>query len=167
MATKNRIAACLWFDSEAEEAARFYTSVFKNAKIDRITHYTEAGQETHKRPPGSVMTVEFNLDGQQYTALNGGPAFKFNEAVSFEVHCDNQDEIDYYWDRLGENGDPKARQCGWLKDRYGLSWQIVPRMMGDLMSDSDPEQAGRVMNAMLTMKKLDIAALERAARNDK
>jgi len=167
MATKNRIAACLWFDSEAEEAARFYTSVFKNAKINRTTHYTEAGHETHKRPPGSVMTVEFELDGQPYTALNGGPAFKFTEAVSFEVHCDTQDEIDYYWEKLGENGDPKARQCGWLKDRYGLSWQIVPRMMGDLMSDDDPEKAGRVMNAMLTMKKLDIPTLEQAARADR
>ena len=163
MPTMNRIAQCLWFDSEAEQAARFYTSIFKNSRIGRISHYTEAGQEVHKRPPGSVMTVEFDLDGQSFTALNGGPIFKFNESISLQVYCDKQEEIDYYWEKLGEGGDPKAQQCGWLKDKYGLSWQVVPRMMGELMSDTDPAKAGRVMDAMLQMKKFDIAALERAA----
>jgi predicted 3-demethylubiquinone-9 3-methyltransferase (glyoxalase superfamily) len=159
---KNRIAPCLWFDDQAEEAARYYTSIFKNSKIGKISHYTEAGREVHGRPPGSVMTVEFELDGQTFTALNGGPVFKFNEAISLQVNCDTQEEIDYYWEKLGQNGDPAAQQCGWLKDKYGVSWQVVPAMMGELMTDSDPEKAGRAMNALLKMKKLDIAELKRA-----
>ncbi len=163
MAYSDRIAPCLWFDNQAEEAATFYTSIFSNAKIAKVSHYTEAGQEIHNRPPGSVMTVEFELDGQSFTALNGGPVFKFNEAISFQINCDTQEEIDYYWEKLRQGGDPKAEQCGWLKDKYGVSWQVVPRIMGELMSDSDPGKAGRVMNAMLPMKKLDIAELERAA----
>jgi predicted 3-demethylubiquinone-9 3-methyltransferase (glyoxalase superfamily) len=153
----------LWFDNQAEEAARYYASIFKNSKIGRISHYTEAGQETHKQPPGSVMTAEFELDGQPFTALNGGPIFKFNEAVSLQIYCDTQEEIDYYWEKLGQGGDPTAQVCGWLKDKYGLSWQVVPRMMGELMADSDPAKASRVMEAMLKMKKLDIAVLKAAA----
>ena len=163
MPNANRIAPCLWFDSQAEEAARYYASIFKNSKIGRISHYTEAGQETHKQPPGSVMVVEFELDGQSLTALNAGPVFKFNEAVSLQIYCDSQEEIDYYWERLREGGDPNSEVCGWLKDKYGLSWQVVPRIMGDLMSDSDPARASRVMIAMLKMKKLDIAEIEQAA----
>ena len=163
MSVTSRIAPCLWFDDQAEEAARFYTSVFKNSKIVRTSHYTEAGHEVHGRPPGSVMTVDFELDGISFTALNGGPHFKFNEAVSLQVNCDTQEEIDYYWDKLSAGGDLRAQQCGWLKDKYGLSWQVVPVIMSDLMSDSDKRKAGRVMEAMLKMKKLDIAELERAA----
>lgn len=163
MSISSRIAPCLWFDDQAEEAARFYTSVFKNSKTVRTSHYTEAGHEVHGRPPGSVMTVDFELDGISFTALNGGPHFKFNEAVSLQVNCDTQEEVDYYWDKLSAGGDLRAQQCGWLKDKYGLSWQVVPVIMSDLMSDSDKERAGRVMEAMLKMKKLDIAELERAA----
>jgi predicted 3-demethylubiquinone-9 3-methyltransferase (glyoxalase superfamily) len=159
---KNRIAPCLWFDTQGEEAARFYTGIFKNSKIKKTSHYTEAGREVHGRPPGSVMTVEFELDGQPFTALNGGPIFKFNEAVSLQVTCDSQEEVDYYWAKLGEGGDPNAQQCGWLKDKYGLSWQVIPAGMAELFTDSDPEKSGRVMNAMLKMKKLDINELKRA-----
>jgi predicted 3-demethylubiquinone-9 3-methyltransferase (glyoxalase superfamily) len=160
---KNRIVPCLWFADEAEEAARFYTGIFKSSKIGRISRYTEAGREVHGRPPGSVMTVEFELDGQTFTALNGGPIFKFNEAVSLQVMCDSQEVVDYYWAKLGEGGDPNAQQCGWLKDKYGLSWQVVPVEMAKLFTDSDPAKAGRVMNSMLKMKKLDINELKRAA----
>ena len=166
MATNYPITPCLWFDREAEDAARFYTSVFKNSKIGKISHYTEAGQDVHKMSPGTVMTVEFELNGSPFTALNAGPVFKFNEAVSFQIFCDTQDEIDYYWGKLGAGGDPTAQQCGWVKDKYGLSWQVVPRMMADLMDDSDPEKASRVMNAMLQMKKLDIEELKRAAEHE-
>ena len=157
------IMPCLWFDSQAEEAARFYTSVFKNSKIGTISRYGEEGHEVHGRPAGSVMTVEFELNGQSFTALNGGPHFKFNEAVSFQIMCRTQEEVDHYWNKLSQGGDPKAQQCGWLKDKYGLSWQVVPTVMAELMSDSDREKAGRVMEAMLKMKKLDIAELKRAA----
>ena len=163
MAKTQRIGPCLWFDNQAEEAARFYTGIFRKSQILTTTRYGTAGFETHHKPAGTVMTVEFDLDGTRFTALNGGPDFKFNEAVSLQVFCDDQKEIDYYWDKLGAGGDPTAQQCGWVKDKYGLSWQVVPRMMAELMSDSDPEQASRVMTAMLTMKKLDIEELERAA----
>jgi predicted 3-demethylubiquinone-9 3-methyltransferase (glyoxalase superfamily) len=152
----------LWFESEAEEAAQFYTKVFRNSKIGTISRYTEAGRETHGRPPGSVMTVDFELDGQPFTALNGGPAFKFNEAVSFMINCESQEEVDYYWEKLTPGGDPAAQQCGWLKDKFGLSWQVVPRILIEAISDPDPEKAGRVMEAMLPMKKIDIAEIERA-----
>jgi predicted 3-demethylubiquinone-9 3-methyltransferase (glyoxalase superfamily) len=161
MPTLSRIAPCLWFDTEAEPAAQFYTSVFKNSRIVTITHYGKAGFETHHKPAGSVLTVLFDLDGQRFTALNGGPEFKFTEAVSFEVICDTQDEIDYYWDKLGAGGDPKAQVCGWLKDKFGLSWQIVPKMMTEVFSQTN-DATERVMDAMLKMKKLDIAALEKA-----
>jgi len=162
MPSRDRITPCLWFDNQAEEAAGYYAGIFKNSKIVTISRYTEAGREVHGRPAGSVMTVEFELDGQTFTALNGGPHFKFNEAVSLQVNCDTQEEVDYYWQKLGEGGDPKAQQCGWLKDKYGLSWQVVPVAMAELFSDADPEKSGRVMDAMLKMKKLDIAELERA-----
>jgi predicted 3-demethylubiquinone-9 3-methyltransferase (glyoxalase superfamily) len=157
-----RIAPCLWFDNQGEEAAKFYTGIFKNSRIVNIARYGEAGREVHGRPAGSVMTVAFELDGQRFTALNGGPIFKFNEAVSFQVDCETQQKVDYYWDRLSEGGDKKAQQCGWLKDKYGLSWQVVPRVLIDMMSDPDTQKSGRAMNAMLQMKKIDIAGLERA-----
>jgi predicted 3-demethylubiquinone-9 3-methyltransferase (glyoxalase superfamily) len=162
MASTPRIVPSLWFDNEAEEAATFYTGIFKNSKIRNITHYGEAGFEIHKRPAGSVMTVEFEIAGQPFTALNGGPFFKFNEAISFQVMCETQEEVDYFWDRLSEGGDEKARQCGWLKDKFGASWQVVPTVLEELMSDPDPTKAERTMVAMLKMKKLDIAALKRA-----
>ena len=162
MTTLQRLTPCLWFDTQAEEAARFYTGIFKNSKIKTITRYSAAGFEVHKRPAGSVMTVAFELDGHSFTALNGGPHFKFNEAVSFEINCATQDEIDYYWDKLSAGGDPKAQQCGWLKDRYGLSWQVVPNDMEDMFKDDQSAGAQRAMEAMLRMKKLDIAALRRA-----
>ena len=157
-----KITPFLWFDGQAEEAAPFYVSLFSNSQIKQVLRYGEAGQEQHGQAPGTVMTVAFELDGQAFTAINGGPVFKFDESVSFVVDCATQDEFDYHWDRLGEVGDPAARQCGWLTDRYGLSWQVVPRQLIELLSDRDPETAGRVMQAMLSMKKFEIAALERA-----
>ena len=158
----DRIVPCLWFDHQAEEAATFYVSVFKNSKITNVSRYTKAGYETHHRPAGSVMTVEFELDGQRFSALNGGPAFTFNEAVSLQIMCDTQQELDSYWDKLSRGGDPKAQQCGWLKDKYGLSWQVIPRMLLRLFTDHDSAQAERAMEAMLHMKKINIAELEQA-----
>ena len=155
-----RITPCLWFDDQAEEAARFYTGIFANSRILKISRYGEAGHEVHGRAAGTVMTVLFELDGQTFTALNGGPVFKFNEAISFQVDCATQEEVDDYWEKLSSGGDEKAQQCGWLKDRYGVSWQIVPSVLPGLFSDSDPEKADRVMTAMLKMKKIDIDALE-------
>ena len=154
-----KITPCLWFDSNAEEAARFYTSIFKNSKIGKIARYGEAGREIHGRPAGSVMTVEFEIAGQTFTALNGGPIFKFNEAISFQVMCETQDEIDSYWEKLSQGGDKAAQQCGWLKDKYGLSWQIMPKVLGELMT----KNGEKVMGALLKMKKLDIKALKQAA----
>ena len=162
MAMTQRIRPCLWFDDQAEEAARFYTRVFRNSRIVRIARYGEAGVEIHGRPAGSVMTVEFEIDGQPFTALNGGPVFTFNEAISLEVHCDTQEEIDYYWTELSAGGDPRAQQCGWLKDRFGVSWQVVPSMLAALVTDPESERSQRAFAAMLQMKKLDIAALQRA-----
>jgi predicted 3-demethylubiquinone-9 3-methyltransferase (glyoxalase superfamily) len=162
MQLKQRIAPCLWFDSQAEQAAAFYISVFKNSRIVQVSHYSDVGQEIHHRPPGSVMTVAFELDGQGFTALNGGPIFKFNEAISLQVYCDTQKEIDYYWDALSKGGDPTAQQCGWLKDQFGLSWQVVPRLLEELLKDHRSDTAQRAMEAMLRMKKIDIAELERA-----
>lgn len=157
-----KITPCLWFDTQAEEAARFYTGIFPNSKIVAITRYPEAGQEIHGKPAGSVMTVLFELDGQTFTALNGGPHFRFTEAVSFQIECDTQEEIDAYWEKLGAEGDPDAQQCGWLKDKFGLSWQVVPRGMEKIFEDSSSPAAQRAMNAMLEMKKLEIEKLERA-----
>ena len=162
MAVKQRIAPCLWFADQAEEAAKFYTGIFRNSRILNTTRYGKAGFETHQRPDGSVMTVEFELDGQKFTALNGGPLFTFNEAISLQVYCETQQEIDYYWDKLGAGGDPGAQQCGWLKDRYGVSWQVVPTGMDELFENENSPEAERTMLAMLKMKKLDIAALRRA-----
>ena len=161
MASIQRIAPCLWFDHQAEEAAKYYTGIFKNSRIVAISRYGEAGYEIHRRPAGSVMTVAFELEGQPFTALNGGPLFKFNEAISLQLYCESQDEVDYYWERLTVGGDPKAQQCGWLKDRYGMSWQVVPRVIAEMMKQSG-ERADRVMTALLQMKKLDIATLKRA-----
>ncbi len=157
-----RLVPCLWFDSEAEEAARFYVGVFPNSRITHVARYPEAGQEIHGRPAGSVMTVAFELAGQPFTALNGGPVFKFNEAVSFQVECETQRDIDHFWEKLGEGGDPRAQQCGWLKDRFGLSWQVVPSGMEEMFADSASAATQRAMSAMLQMKKMDIAALRRA-----
>jgi predicted 3-demethylubiquinone-9 3-methyltransferase (glyoxalase superfamily) len=152
----------LWFDSQAEEAARFYASVFKNSKIGRISRYGKEGFEVHGKPEGAVLTVEFEIDDQAFTALNGGPMFKFNEAVSFQVHCETQAEVDHFWDKLSAGGDEKAQQCGWLKDKYGVSWQIVPDALMRMLQDKDAAKSGGVMKAMLQMKKLDIKKLEQA-----
>jgi predicted 3-demethylubiquinone-9 3-methyltransferase (glyoxalase superfamily) len=162
-----KIAPCLWFDHQAEDAAAFYVSVFKNSKITSIARYPRAGQEIHKRQPGSVMTVAFELNGQPFTALNGGPVFTFNEAVSLQVYCSNQEEIDYYWNRLSEGGDPKAQQCGWLKDKHGLSWQIVPTVLPELVQNHESPKAQRAMEALLRMKKINIQELERAAAGER
>jgi predicted 3-demethylubiquinone-9 3-methyltransferase (glyoxalase superfamily) len=156
------ITPCLWFDRNAEDAVNFYTSIFKNSKIGHISRYGKAGYEVHHMPAGTVLTIEFELNGQKFTALNGGPVFKFNEAVSFQVDCDSQQEVDYYWERLGAGGDEKARQCGWLKDKFGLSWQVVPKRLVTMLQDTDAKKSAQVMNAMLQMKKLDIAELDRA-----
>ena len=157
-----KITPCLWFDGEAEDAARFYTGIFPNSKITSISHYGEAGREVHGQPAGKVLTVAFELDGRPFTALNGGPQFKFNEAVSLQIPCRNQEEIDYYWDKLTAGGDARAQQCGWLKDRYGLSWQVFPAAVMDMLQDQDRKKADRVMQALMEMRKMDLAALERA-----
>jgi predicted 3-demethylubiquinone-9 3-methyltransferase (glyoxalase superfamily) len=157
-----KITPCLWFDSNAEEAVDFYRSIFKNAKIRNVSRYGEAGFEIHGKPAGTVLTIEFELNGQVFTALNGGPVFKFNEAISFQVGCDTQEEVDYYWERLSQGGDPKAQQCGWLKDKYDLSWQIVPNVLGRMLQDKDAKKSESVMKALLQMKKLDIKKLEQA-----
>jgi predicted 3-demethylubiquinone-9 3-methyltransferase (glyoxalase superfamily) len=155
-----KIAACLWFDTQAEDAAKFYTSVFKNSRIKRISRYGKAGREVHGKEAGSVMVVEFEIEGQTFTALNGGPQFKFDEAISFQVFCDTQDEIDYFWDKLSAGG--REGPCGWLKDRFGLSWQIVPSTLPRMMMDGDNAKSDRIMNAVLKMKKFDLETLQRA-----
>jgi predicted 3-demethylubiquinone-9 3-methyltransferase (glyoxalase superfamily) len=157
-----RITPCLWFDDQAEEAAAFYTGIFENSRVVSVSRYGDAGREIHGKAPGTVMVVAFELDGQAFTALNGGPMFKFNEAVSLQIGCETQEEVDYYWEKLSAGGDEAAQQCGWLKDRYGLSWQVVPNVLGELISDPDPERSQRAMRAMLRMKKIDIAGLTRA-----
>jgi len=157
-----KIIPCLWFDSNAEEAVNFYSSIFKNSKIGNISRYGEAGYEIHRKPAGTVLTIEFELNGQAFTALNGGPMFKFNEAISFQVSCESQEEVDYYWEKLSEGGDKKAQQCGWLKDKYGLSWQIVPTVLGKMLQDKDAKKSESVMKALLQMKKLDIKTLKQA-----
>jgi predicted 3-demethylubiquinone-9 3-methyltransferase (glyoxalase superfamily) len=162
MAVLQPIVPCLWFDTQAEEAARYYTGIFKNSKIGTITRYGEAGREVHGRPAGSVMTVAFELNGQPFTALNGGPVFTFNEAISLQIMCGTQEEVDHYWNKLSAGGDKQAQQCGWLKDKFGVSWQVVPTVLVEMMSDPDKEKSGRAMEAMLQMKKLDIAELKRA-----
>ena len=154
---QQKITPNLWFDTEAEEAAEFYTSVFPNSRIVSVAHYTEAGP----REAGMVMVVEFELDGQRIVAINGGPEFKFDEAISLQINCDGQEEVDYYWERLTDGGEES--QCGWLRDRFGLSWQVTPAGMDELFADPDPERANRAMKAMLGMRKLDLAALRAAA----
>ena len=157
-----KISPCLWFDNQAEEAANFYCSIFKNSKIGNITRYGEEGFEIHRRPAGSVMTVEFQLEGEDFVALNGGPVFKFNEAISFQVHCETQEEVDHHWEQLSKGGDKNAQQCGWLKDKYGVSWQIVPTVLPKMLRDKDARKSQRVMKALLQMKKLDIKRLKQA-----
>lgn len=158
----SKITPCLWFDDQAEEAAHFYTSIFKNSRIGRVARYGKEGREIHGRAEGTVMTVEFEIDGQAFTALNGGPVFKFNEAISFQVPCETQAELDYYWAKLSEGGDEKAQQCGWLKDKYGVSWQIVPSVLPELLIGADTAKSQSVMKTLLQMKKLDIDTLKRA-----
>ena len=156
------ISPCLWFDGQAEEAARFYVSVFKRAKIVGVSRFPAVGQEVHGRPAGSVMTVDFVLNGVPFTALNGGPLFRFNEAISLQVFCRTQAEVDYYWERLSEGGDAQAQACGWLKDRFGLSWQIVPSALMKMLKDPKSPATERAFAAMMDMKKLDIARLQAA-----
>jgi predicted 3-demethylubiquinone-9 3-methyltransferase (glyoxalase superfamily) len=157
---EQKITPCLWFDSEAEDAAKFYCSVFKDAKINSVSRYGKEGFEIHGRPAGSVMAVEFEIEGQKFVGLNGGPHFKFDEAVSFQIHCKTQDEVDYFWSKLTEGG--KEGPCGWFKDKFGLSWQVVPDVLPKMLMDADQQKSQRVMKAFLQMKKFDIAALERA-----
>ena len=156
MAQMQKIVPNLWFDTESEEAANFYCSIFKNSEVVNVTHYGEAGP----RPAGMVLTVDFQLDGQRFTALNGGPDFKFNEALSLLVNCESQGEVDTLWDKLSEGGEKGP--CGWLKDKYGVSWQIIPTRLEELLQDEDTDRANRVMTAMLQMSKIDIEALEKA-----
>jgi predicted 3-demethylubiquinone-9 3-methyltransferase (glyoxalase superfamily) len=160
MAKLAKIRPCLWFDHQGEEAAKYYVSVFPNSEITHVSHYVAEGQETHGRKPGSVMTVVFELDGQRFMALNGGPNFKFNEAVSLVVMCDTQDELDHYWSKL--SADPKSEVCGWCKDKFGLSWQIVPSRLDEWMTGSSEAQRSRVMKVVMASKKLDIAKMEAA-----
>jgi predicted 3-demethylubiquinone-9 3-methyltransferase (glyoxalase superfamily) len=158
--TAKKITPCLWFDTQAEEAAKFYASVFKNSKIGKISRYGKEGFEVHGKKAGTVMTVEFELEGQKFLALNGGPHFKFNEAVSFQVPCETQEEIDYFWSELAKDGE--EGRCGWLKDKFGLSWQVFPRALPEMLGDANSETAQRVMRSMLQMRKIDLAALRRA-----
>lgn len=161
-----KISPCLWFDDNAEEAVNFYTSIFKNAKVGNVTRYVKEGYEIHKKKEGSVMTIDFEIEGQKFLALNGGPIFKFNEAISFQIFCDTQEEIDYYWDKLSAGGDKNAQVCGWLKDKYGVSWQVVPVTMIKMLQDKDSKKTERVMKAMLQMSKLDIDALTKAYQGE-
>lgn len=162
MLMTQRIAPCLWFDDQAEDAARFYVSLFEDSKIVSVARYGEAGHEVHGRPAGSVMTVAFELDGLAFTAMNGGPVFKFNEAISLQVFCETQEEVDYFWERLSEGGDVEAQQCGWLKDKYGVSWQVIPLALLDMLTRPDDERSQRATEAMLKMKKLDIGEIRQA-----
>ena len=158
--TAKKITPCLWFDTQAEEAAKFYASVFKNSTVGKISRYGIEGFEVHGKKAGTVMTVEFELEGQKFLALNGGPHFKFNEAVSFQVHCETQQEIDHFWSELAKDGEEGP--CGWLKDKFGLSWQVIPKALPEMLMDGNSETAQRVMRSMLQMRKIDIAALKRA-----
>ncbi|MDB5873914.1 MAG: hypothetical protein JWQ07_3356 [Ramlibacter sp.] len=162
MQITSKIIPCLWFDTQGEDAARFYTELFPNSRITHTARYGEAGKEIHGRKPGSVMTVSFDLAGQSFTALNGGPHFKFSEAVSFQIMCDSQQEVDHYWNALAADGPVEAQQCGWVKDRYGLSWQVVPKAFIEMMKSTDSAKVERMFGAMMKMKKLDLAALQHA-----
>ncbi len=157
---KPKIVPCLWFDKEAEDAAKHYVSIFKNSKLGKISRYGKEGYDVHGMKAGTVMTAEFELEGTPFLALNGGPHFKFSEAISFQVLCDDQAEVDYFWEKLSSGG--QESQCGWLKDKFGLPWQVIPKVLPELMKSDNPEKAGRTMKAMLQMRKLDIAALQRA-----
>jgi predicted 3-demethylubiquinone-9 3-methyltransferase (glyoxalase superfamily) len=159
-AIKSKIIPFLWFDKEGEDAAKHYVSIFKNSKLGKVTRYGKEGFDVHGMKAGTVMTAEFELEGMPFVALNGGPHFKFSEAISFQVVCEDQAEVDYFWEKLGHGGEES--QCGWLKDKYGLSWQITPKILPELIMSDNPEKAGRVMKAMLQMRKIDIAALQRA-----
>ena len=161
-----KICPCLWFDNNAEDAVTFYASIFKDSKIGNVTRYGKEGYEIHKQKEGSVMTINFEIEGQKFLALNGGPIFKFNEAISFQVYCDTQEEIDYYWNKLTEGGDKNAQVCGWLKDKFGVSWQVVPVVLITMLEDKDSSKTERVMKAMLQMRKLDIDALTKAYQEE-
>jgi predicted 3-demethylubiquinone-9 3-methyltransferase (glyoxalase superfamily) len=161
---KHAITPCLWFDTQAEDAAKFYCAIFPNSRITSVSRFPEAGQEVHGKPAGSVMVAAFELNGQPFTALNGGPQFKHTEAVSFQIMCETQSDVDHYWDKLAADGGQEG-PCGWLKDKFGLSWQVVPVCIPRMMSDPDPAKPKRVMNAFMQMKKLDVAALEKAYRS--
>jgi len=162
MATTQKITSNLWFDKQAEEAVKYYLTIFRNSRINRMSYYGKEGHDIHKMPEGMIMTIDFELEGSNFTALNGGPVFKFNEAVSFVINCDSQEEIDYYWDKLTAGGDERAQQCGWLKDKFGVSWQVVPTILADMQTGNNSEKTERVMKAMMQMKKLNIDALEKA-----
>lgn len=161
-----KISPCLWFDDNAEDAVKFYVSIFKNSKAGNVTRYGKEGYEIHKKKEGSVMTIDFEIEGQKFLALNGGPMFKFNEAISFQIYCDTQEEINYYWEKLTEDGDKNAQVCGWLKDKFGVSWQVVPIAMIKMLQDKDSKKTERVMKAMLQMHKLDIDALTKAYQEE-
>ena len=161
-----KISPCLWFDNNAEDAVQFYVSIFKNVKVGNVTRYGKEGYEIHKKKEGTVMTIDFEIEGQKFLALNGGPIFKFNEAISFQVYCDTQEEIDYYWEKLTEGGDKNAQVCGWLKDKFGVSWQVVPLVLIKMLQDKDSDKTERVMKAMLQMHKLDINALTKAYQGE-
>jgi predicted 3-demethylubiquinone-9 3-methyltransferase (glyoxalase superfamily) len=162
MARLHTITPCLWFDSDAEEAAILYTSLFPNSRITQVSRFSETGRNIHGRNPGTAMTVAFELSGQPFTALNGGPKFTFNESISMQIGCDSQEEVDHYWNGLGRGGDPAAQRCGWLKDRFGLSWQVIPSALIEMLTSTDRVRSGRAMEAMLTMKKFEISELRRA-----
>lgn len=161
-----KISPCLWFDDNAEDAVKFYTSIFKNSHIGNVTRYGKEGYEIHKKKEGSVMTIDFEMEGQKFLALNGGPIFKFNEAISFQIYCDTQEEIDHYWGKLTEGGDINAQVCGWLKDKFGVSWQVVPIALIKMLQDKDSKKTERVMKAMLQMRKLDVDALTKAYQEE-
>ena len=161
-----KISPCLWFDDNAEDAVKFYASLFKDSKVGNVTRYGKEGYEIHKKKEGSVMTIDFEIEGQKFLALNGGPIFKFNEAISFQIYCDTQEEIDYYWGKLTEGGDKNAQVCGWLKDKFGVSWQVVPVALIKMLQDKDSKKFERVMKAMLQMHKLDIDALTKAYQEE-
>jgi len=162
MASIHNLTPCLWFDGNAEEAANFYTAIFPNSRIVSTQRFGEAGKEIHGQEPGTVMTVSFELDGQPFTGLNGGPLFQFSEAISFVIHCDTQEEVDHFWEKLGEGGPVEAQQCGWVKDKFGVSWQVVPRALFEMLEDPDTAKRERTLAAMLQMKKLHIAGLRAA-----
>jgi len=161
-----KISPCLWFDNNTEDAVQFYVSIFKNAKVGNVTRYGKEGYEIHKKKEGTVMTIDFEIEGQKFLALNGGPVFKFNEAISFQIYCDTQEEIDYYWEKLTQGGDKNAQVCGWLKDKFGVSWQVVPLVLIKMLQDKDSNKTERVMKAMLQMHKLDINALTKAYQGE-